>query len=136
MIKWIVVGLLVAGTFGVIWNAPWKDDVERITDDVQQKVSQARATVAVLNGATDGGCAKVGTDAPSDVREAVATIVAETRRNPDAMTLTPSGQGALSVREVASRQAVQIGECIMRLPKTGAGWIDLQADLERAAERA
>ena len=133
MIKWIVIGLLVAGTFGVIWTAPWKDDVERITDDVQQRVSDARATLAVLNDAGGSDCARVGRPAPTDVRQAVATIAAEAERNPDGKTLAPSGQSALTVREVAGRQADRIGACIKRLPKTGAGWADLQTKLELAA---
>lgn len=133
MIKWIVIGLLVAGTFGVIWTAPWKDDVERLTDDVQQKVSDARATLAVLNDATTGDCEKVSQAAPSDVRDAVETIATEVKRNPNAKTLAPSGQSALTARDVATRQADQIGECIKRLPKTGAGWADLQQKLEIAA---
>lgn len=134
MIKWIVIGLLVAGTFGVIWTAPWKDDVERLTDDVQQKFRDARATLTVLNDATSGDCAKVGQPAPGDVREAVETIAAEAKRNPNAKTLAPSGQSALTVREVATRQAQQIGDCIKRLPKTGAGWADLRKKLELAAQ--
>ncbi len=133
MIKWIVIGLLVAGTFGVIWTAPWKDDVERLTDDVQQKVSDARATLAVLNDATTGDCEKVSQAAPSDVRDAVETIATEVKRNPNAKTLAPSGQSALTARDVATRQADQISECIKRLPKTGAGWADLQQKLEIAA---
>ncbi len=134
MIKWIVIGLLVAGTFGVIWTAPWKDDVERITDDVQQKVSDARATLAVLNDATSGDCAKISRPAPGDVREAVETIAAEAKRNPNAKTLAPSGQSALTAREVATRQAQQIDECIKRLPRTGTGWVDLQKKLELATQ--
>lgn len=131
MIKWIVVGLLVAGTFGVIWTAPWKDDVERLTDDVQQRFSQARATLEVLDGA--GDCTRIGRPAPRDVRDAVATIAAQAKRNPNAKTLAPSGQSALTAREVAGRQADRIGACIERLPKTGAGWADLQTKLELAA---
>lgn len=136
MIKWIVIGLLVAGTFGVIWTAPWKDDVERLTDDVQQKVSDARATLGVLNDLTNGDCTKISRPASGDVRDAVETIAAQAKRNPNAKTLAPSGQAALTAREVATRQADQIGECIERIPKTGAGWADLQKKLELAARGA
>ena len=136
MIKWLVIGLLVAGTFGVVWTAPWKDDVERITDDVQQKVSDARATLAVLDGAGAADCARIGRPAPRDVREAVATIAAEARRDPNAKTLDPSGQSALTTRELAAHQADRIDACIKRLPTTGAGWADLQDKLELAAREA
>lgn len=133
--KWIVIGLLVAGTFGVIWTAPWKDDVERLTDDVQQRFSQARATLAVLDGAASGDCSRVGRPAPSDVRDAVEMIAAQAKRNPDAKTLAPSGQSATTVREVATRQAEQIDRCIQTLPRVGAGWADLRNTLESAAKQ-
>ncbi len=127
MIKWIVIGLLVAGTFGVIWSAPWKDDVARLTDDVQQRLG-------VLDEATGGDCSKVGRAVPGDVRAAGETIAAEARRNPDATVPGLSGQSPSTVGQVARRQASQIGECIKRLPRSGAGWADLQKRLEVAAQ--
>ena len=83
LIKWIVIGLLVAGTFGVFWTAPWKDDVERVDPATsQQKLDTARATLGVLDSATGGDCKKVGQTAPGNVRDAVDTIAAEAKRTP------------------------------------------------------
>lgn len=136
LIKWLVIGLLVAGTFGVVWTAPWKDDVERLTDDVQQRFDTARATLTVLDDATSGACKAVGTSAPGNVRDAVETIAAEARRNPDTQVRGRSGESPATVGEVAKRQATQIGDCIKRVPNTGAGWVDLKNKLELAADRA
>jgi hypothetical protein len=134
VIKWIVIGLLVAGTFGVIWTAPWKDDVDRLTDQVQQKFDAARATLDVLDGATSGDCKAVGAAAPGNVTQAVETIAAEAKRNPDAPVPGISGESSSTVAEVAKRQAALIAECAKRLPRTGAGWVDLQKKLELAAQ--
>ena len=127
VIKWIVIGLLVAGTFGVLWTAPWKDDV-------QQKLDGARATLGVLDSTTGGDCKKVGQAAPDNVRQAVDTIAAEAKRNPNAKVPGASGQSPSTVGEIAKRQANQIGDCIKRFPNTGAGWVDLKNKLESAAQ--
>ena len=134
MIKWIVIGLLVAGTFGVLWTAPWKDDVERVTNDVQKKLDGARVTLGVLDSTTGGDCKKVGQAAPGNVRQAVDTIAAEAKRNPNAKVPDASGQSPSTVGEIAKRQANQIGDCIKRFPNTGAGWVDLKNKLESAAQ--
>ncbi len=134
LIKWLVIAVLVAGTFGVVWTAPWKDDVEHLTNDVQQKLDTARATLGVLDSATGGDCKKVGQTAPGNVRDAVETIAGEAKRNPKAKVPGASGQSPSTVGEVAKRQATQIGDCIKRFPDTGAGWVDLKNKLELAAE--
>lgn len=134
MIKWIVIGLLVAGTFGIFWTAPWKDDVERVTNDVRLKIDTARATLGVLDSATGGDCKKVGQAAPANVQQAVETLAAEAKRNPNAEVPGLSGQAPSTVGEIAKRQAAQIGDCIKRFPNTGAGWVDLKAKLETAAQ--
>jgi hypothetical protein len=134
VIKWIVIGLLVAGTFGVFWTAPWKDDVERVTTDVRQKLDTARATLGAIDSATGGDCKKVGQAAPGNVRDAVDTIAAEAKRNPDAKIPGVSGDAPSTVGEVAKRQAAQIGECLKRFPNSGAGWVDLKTKLEAAAQ--
>jgi len=134
LIKWVVIGLLVAGTFGVVWTAPWKDEVDRLTGDVQQRFDAARRTLGVLDDATSGDCAAVGKAAPANVREAVETIAAEARTNPDTEVPGVSGDPAGTVAEVAGRQADLIGGCIARLPRTGAGWADLRTRLEQAAQ--
>ena len=136
MIKWAVIGILLAGTFGIFWSAPWKDDVERITTDVQKKIDAARATLGVLDTATGGDCKQVGKSAPGNVREAVDTLAAEAKRNPDAQVPGLSGEAPSTVGEVAKRQATQIGECLKRFPKSGAGWVDLKNQLETAAQGA
>lgn len=134
MIKWIVIAVLVAGTFGVFWTAPWKDDVERVTNGVQQRLETARATLDVLDSATGGDCKKVGQTAPGNVRQAVETIAAEAKRNPNATVPGASGRSPSTVGEIAKRQANQIGDCIKRFPNTGAGWVDLKRQLEQAVQ--
>ncbi len=67
MIKWAIVAVLVAGSVGFIWTAPWKDEV----DSVRAKVS---AAASVINDATKGDCAKVGTVAGDNVKAAVRDI--------------------------------------------------------------
>ena len=133
LIKWLVIAILVAGTFGVFWTAPWKDNVDRLTQDVEQELGAARATLAVLDSSTGGDCKKVGQAAPGNVRQAVDTIAAETKRNPSAKVPGASGESPSTVGEIAKRQAKQIGDCIKRFPNTGAGWVDLKNKLERAA---
>lgn len=134
MIKWLVIAVLVAGTFGVFWTAPWKDDVERVTNDVQHKLDTARAALGVLDATTGGDCKKVGQTAPGNVRQAVDTIAAEAKRNPKAKVPGASGESPSTVGEIAKRQAAQIGDCITRFPNTGAGWVDLKTKLEQAAQ--
>ena len=134
MIKWLVIAVLVAGTFGIFWSAPWKDDVERVTNDVRQKLDTARATLGVLDSTTGGDCKKVGQTAPGNVRQAVDTIAAEAKRNPNAEVPGASGGSPATVGEIAKRQATQIGDCIKRFPNTGAGWVDLKNKLESAAQ--
>jgi hypothetical protein len=134
VIKWIVIAVLVAGTFGIVWSAPWKDDVERAVDSVQTRIDAARRTLDVLDGATGGDCKAVGTAAPENVTQAVDVIADEAEKNPEA-TLRGVVDGVTdpTVREVARSQAEQIGECVKSAPRTGAGWVDLKNRLERAA---
>ena len=134
LIKWLVIAVLVAGTFGVFWTAPWKNNVDRLTQDVEQRLDTARATLGVLDSATGGDCKKVGQTAPGNVRAAVETIAAEAKRNPKAKVPGAPGQPPSTVREIAKRQATQIGDCIKRFPNTGAGWVDLKNKLESAAQ--
>jgi hypothetical protein len=122
LIKWIVIGLLVAGTFGIIRTAPWKDDVERLTGDLRQRVGDAVATL----GVGPGDCDAVTRAPTADERSAVATLVRQLRDNPDART----GSGdAASVRDAATERAGDIGECLRDVTVRGAGWADLQGKL-------
>jgi hypothetical protein len=134
VIKWIVIAVLVAGTLGIAWSAPWKDDVDRAVDSVQTKIDAARRTLDVLDRASGGDCKAVGTAAPENVTQAVHAIADEAKRNPDA-TLRGVVDGVTdpTVREVARRQAEQIGACLKSAPRTGPGWVDLKNRLERAA---
>ncbi len=134
MIKWLVIAVLVAGTFGVIWTAPWKDDVDTLVDSAQEKISAARGTLDVLDTSTGGDCKAVGTTAPENVTSAVDAIVGEVEKNPEATFKgVVDGVSDPTVREVAKTQAAQIGECLKSAPKTGAGWLDLKKKLEAAA---
>lgn len=134
MIKWIVIAVLVAGTFGFVWTAPWKDDVDRVVDSAQARIETARRTLDVLDSATGGNCSAVGTAAPDNVTQAVDTITAEAEKNPDAkLRGVVDGVSEPTVREVARKQAAEIAACLKSAPRTGAGWVELRERLERAA---
>ncbi len=113
MIKWAIVAVLVAGSVGFIWTAPWKDEV----DSVRAKVS---AAASVINDATKGDCAKVGTVAGDNVKAAVRDITDKAPSNTDA-------------KRAAKAQADQIAACLKRLPKSGSGWTALEQQLRQAA---
>ncbi len=113
MLKWLIVAVLVAGSVGFVWTAPWKDEV----DSVRAKVSTAAKT---LDSFTKGDCAQVGSVASDNVKAAVNEITDTAPSNTDA-------------KAAAKRQADQIAACIERLPKTGAGWRDLEQRLRAAA---
>ena len=113
MIKWAIVAVLVAGSVGFIWTAPWKDEV----DSVRQKIA---AAAGVIDRSTGGDCAAVGDVAADNVRAAVRQI-------------NDRAPGDADARSAAKRQADQIGACIARLPRTGAGWRELERELRRAA---
>jgi hypothetical protein len=117
-----VIVLLVAGTFGVVWTAPWKDDVERLTGDVRERVSNAVDTLGVR--ADD--CTAVTRAPTSEERAAVDTLVRQLRENPDARI--GSGEAA-SVRDTAARKADDIGDCLRNITVRGTGWGDLQGKL-------
>lgn len=117
-----MIGVLVAGTFGVLWTAPWKDDVERLTGDVRERVGDAVETLGVR--AND--CNAVTRPPTAAERAAVDTLVRQLRENPDART----GSGdAASVRDAAARKAGDIGDCLRNITVRGAGWGDLQGKL-------
>ena len=61
------------------------NNVDRLTQDVEQKLGTARATLGVLDSTTGGDCKKVGQTAPGNVRDAVETIAAEAKRRHDKM---------------------------------------------------
>lgn len=113
MLKWLIVAVLVAGSVGFVWTAPWKDEV----DSVRAKVGAAAST---LDAFTKGDCAEVGKVAGDNAKAAVNEITDTAPSNTDA-------------KSAAKRQADQIAACIKRLPKTGAGWRDLEQQLRTAA---
>ena len=135
LIKWLAIAVLVAGTFGIFWTAPWKDDVERVTDSVQSTITKAKDTLGVLDSATGGNCKKVGQAAPANVTTAVETLAAEAEKSPDArLRGVIDGVENPTLREVAEAQAKLIGDCLKSAPNTGAGWKDLQQKLQVAAQ--
>jgi len=113
VIKWIVIALLVAGSFGVIWTAPWKDDVDRLT-------TRAKDAVATLDQKTRGDCRQVGQNATRDVRNAVDALRAEAADDED-------------VRDAARKQADQIAECMKRIPNVAPSWREIEQRLRAAA---
>ncbi len=113
--KWIVIALLVAGSFGVIWTAPWKDDVDRLT-------ARAKDAVATLDQKTGGDCKAVGQRASEDVRSAVAALEAD-------------AADEKGVRDAAAEQADQIADCLRRVPDVAPGWNDIERRLRSIADR-
>lgn len=120
MLKWIVIAVLVMGTFGIVWSAPWKDDVERLTADARARVEQALTTVDRFG--LDENCARVAQPAPAVVKKAVAAIRANARQSED-------------VRAAARAQADAVAACFTQVKSVGAGWRRVEKDL-RAASRA
>lgn len=114
MIKWIVVALLVAGSFGVIWTAPWKDDVDRLT-------ARAKDAVATLDQKTGGDCRQVGKNASSDVQQAVDALRSEAADDQRA-------------KDAARRQADQIAACLKRVPDVAPSWREIERRLRSAAQ--
>ena len=113
MLKWLIVAALVAGSVGFVWTAPWKDEV----DAVRAKVS---AAATVLDDLTKGDCADVAAVAGDNATLAVEQLVASAPQDVDA-------------KAAARRQADQIAACIQRLPRSGAGWKNLEQQLRAAA---
>jgi hypothetical protein len=113
MIKWLIVAVLVAGSVGFIWTAPWKDEV----DTVRARIG---ASARLLDDATGGDCTAVGTVAKRNVTSAVDDITNRAGSDADA-------------RAAARRQADQIAVCIERLPAVGGGWRGLERRLRQAA---
>ncbi len=113
MIKWILVALLVAGSFGVIWTAPWKDDVDRATDRV-------KGALSTLDRDTDRKCSDYGKQVPQSVKDAVAEVERDGVRDTD-------------LADKARRQADGIAECVKQLPALAPQWGDIERRLRRAA---
>lgn len=113
MIKWLIAAVLIAGSVGFVWTAPWKDEV----DSARAKISAAAQT---LDDFTKGDCAEVGQVAGDNAKAAVNEI-------------TDEAPSSTTAKDAAKRQADQIAACIKRLPKTGAGWRDLEERLRAAA---
>lgn len=128
LIKWLVIALLVAGTFGFIWTAPWKDDVEQVSADVQHRLGETFSTIG-LRADTDT-CAAATRPPDADERAGVDLIIQELRRNPDAV-LGQDG-GDTTVRDIAEDRARNIGGCLGQVAGRGKGWADLKRRLDEA----
>ncbi len=113
MIKWIIIGLLVAGSFGVIWTAPWKDDVDRATDRV-------RGALSTLDQNTNRKCSDYGRQVPQSVKDAVAEVEREGARDAE-------------LADRARRQADGIAECVRQLPALAPEWGDIERRLRGAS---
>ncbi len=113
MIKWIVIALLVAGSFGIIWTAPWKDDVDRL----RQRVDDAFSTV---DQKTSKACSDYGRQVPQAVKDAVAEIERD-------------GGGDAELRSRARGQADAIAKCVRQVPNLAPSWGDIESRLRSAA---
>ncbi len=109
MIKWLIIALLVAGSFGVIWTAPWKDDVDRARDRVS-------AALSTLDDTTKGECSSFGRQVPQSVRDAVAEIEKE-------------GVDGSDLSGRAREQADAIGACVRQVPNLAPEWSDIEQRL-------
>ena len=127
MIKWLVLAVLVAGTFGVVWTAPWKDDVERLTGDAADRLGQTFSTLGLR--ADRNVCDAVTRPPDADDVAAVALIVAELRAHPDARLLNDGADG-VTVRDIARQRSADIGGCLSTATVRGAGWSDLKRRID------
>jgi len=126
LIKWLVIALLVAGTFGFVWTAPWKDEVEQVSADVQHRLGETFSTIGLRADNNTCGAATRSPDA--DERAAVDLILGELRRNPDAVLGQDGGDP--TVREIAEDRARNIGGCLSKVTVRGKGWDDLKRRLD------
>jgi hypothetical protein len=132
LIKWIVIALLVAGTFGVVWTAPWKDDVEQVAADVQDRLGETFSTIGLRTDDNTCGAATRSPDAAE--RAAVDFILGELRRNPDAVLRSDGGDATL--RDFAENTSREIGGCLSKVTVRGKGWNDLKRRLDEGIARA
>jgi hypothetical protein len=132
VIKWIVIALLVAGTFGFVWTAPWKDDVERLTGDVADRLGETFSTIGLR---ADNNTCEAATRPPdADERAAVDLVLNELRSNPDAQLANDGGD--TTVRDIATERAHDIGGCLSKVTVRGKGWDDLKRRLDEGIARA
>jgi len=128
VIRWLVAAALVAGTFGIVWTAPWKDDTERLTDQVSQRLGATWATTGLR--ADRNVCGAVARSPEPDEVAAVAFVLAELRAHPNARLLQDGGARAVTVRDVASERSRDIAGCLSKATVRGTGWADLQRRLD------
>lgn len=127
MIRLVVAAVLVAGTFGIVWTAPWKDDADRLTDQVSRRLGATWATIGLR--ADRNVCDAVTRPPEPDEVAAVAFVIAELRAHPNARLLQDGGSRAVTVRDVASQRSRDIAGCLSTASVRGAGWVDLQRRL-------
>lgn len=121
-----MIALLVAGTFGVVWTAPWKDDVQGLTGDVADRLGE---TFSIIGLRDENDTCEAATRPPgADERAAVGLVIDELRSNPTAKL----DGGPTTVRDIAEQRAGDIGGCLSKVTVRGVGWDDLKRQLDEA----
>lgn len=113
MIRLAIVVVLVLGSFGILWTAPWKDDVDR----ARERVTDALST---LDQKTGGECSAYGRQVPDAVSEAVDRIAED-------------GAGDAGLADRARQQADAIAACMRQVPSLAPSWGDVERRLRSVA---
>jgi hypothetical protein len=131
LIKWLVIAILVAGTFGVVWTAPWKDDVEVLTEDVSRRVDEVVSAVGLR--ADDGSCDALRRPPSAAATEGIVFLAERLRDDPDAVLFSESRP---TVREWAESEADEIAGCFAEVSDRAPGWDALKRRLDAALAAA
>jgi hypothetical protein len=129
VIRWLVAAALVAGTFGVVWTAPWQDYTEYLTAEATHRLGTTFSTIGLR--ADRHVCNAVARPPKPDEIAAVAIVLAELRVHPAARLAPLDGDaGAATVREVAATRSRDIASCLSKATVRGTGWVDLLRRLD------
>jgi len=130
VIKWLVIGVLVAGTFGVVWTAPWKNNVDTLRKDVTEQLGGAWGALGLR--ADNGACDALARPPDASDRAAFDFVLEQLRKNPDAklFKIVAASQPTTTVREFAHGAAGELAGCFAKVPRRAKGWDDLKRRLD------
>lgn len=131
-----MIALLVAGTFGVVWTAPWKDDVDTLRTDVTEQLGRAWGALGLR--ADNGTCDALERPPTASDRAAFDFILEQLRKSPDAelSKLVSPSQPSTTVREFAQGASTEIAGCFAKVPGRAKGWDGLNRRLDTALAAA
>lgn len=133
-----MIALLVAGTFGFVWTAPWKKDVDTLRQDATQQLAAAWGSLGLR--ADNGTCDTLERPPTTSDRAAFDFVLEQLHKNPGAelSKLVAPSQPTTTVRQFAEGSSSEIGRCFVKLPSHAKGWDGLKERLDAgvAATRA